>query len=251
MKSALALLLAAHVLVLVAHGQEFDVASMRYSAEFSEDTFHNIQVGPARLDIRSAWLSQIIRWAYGITHELLSPDLQAWNETNPRRSMPPSYTIAATYPAGTTEPEVRLMLQRLLSDRSSLQLHRKVVKLDAYVASLKDGGLKGARFLEDDPAPAMLRIVGSGTERDFVATNVTMSDILSRISNVQECPIMDLTGLGSRRFNLKWKISLDSSPDPERISAHLVSLNNILKLTHRSIEVNGFIVDSISPLKEN
>jgi len=62
---------------------------------------------------------------------------------------------------------------------------------------------------------------------------------------------MDLTGLGSRRFNLKWKISLDSSPDPERISAHLVSLNNILKLTHRSIEVNGFIVDSISPLKEN
>ena len=174
MKRALALLLAAHVLVLVAHGQEFDVASMRYSAEFSEDTFHNIQVGPARLDIRSAWLSQIIRWAYGITHELLSPDLQAWNETNPRRSMPPSYTIAATYPAGTTEPEVRLMLQRLLSDRLSFQFHRKVVKLDAYVASLKDGGLKGARFLEDDPAPAMLRIVGSGTERDFVATNVTI-----------------------------------------------------------------------------
>lgn len=101
---------------------------------------------PARI-IWNLGLGSLTARAYGVREDqIVAPDW-VWNGNQY------GYTIAATMPPGTTNDQLRLMLQDLLAERFHLALHRQTRKFPGYELLVAPGGPKMKQVPADDPAP--------------------------------------------------------------------------------------------------
>jgi uncharacterized protein (TIGR03435 family) len=89
---------------------------------------------PTRIDYQNVSISNLITQAYGLNHWQLSggPD---WMNM-------PLYDITARVPAGATKEQFQLMLQNLLAQRFSLQVHRETKELPTYSLTVGKNGSK-------------------------------------------------------------------------------------------------------------
>ena len=108
---------------------------------------------------------------------------------------------------GPLNPEVgKLMLQRLLSERFQLKIHRDTREMPVYVMTVAAGGLKmKPRSEGDGGAPGGMPIEGAR----IPGRNTTIQFLAYGLQQLLDRPVLDETGVsGGFDFDLSWR------PDP-------------------------------------
>lgn len=100
--------------------------------------------------------------------------------------------------------QLRVMLLKLLADRLQLSLHHEMKELSVYALTVAKGG---AKLTEDTDNPNGLpKFFGRGPQGRNVQ-NSTMAEFASDLQGtLADRPVVDQTGLGSKRYDfiLKW-----------------------------------------------
>lgn len=156
-----------------------------------------------------------------------------------------TFDLEAKLPTGSTQAQLRLMLQNLLAERFHLALHREEKVLPVYHLQIAKGGPKLAPSREkpagnpDDfdplaPAPpnelevhedgfpnvparegSWLVALRSGYARTH-QISASMSDLAGILSKQLEKPVIDATGLAGRyAFTLSWMTAVPATPAGE------------------------------------
>ena len=215
------------VSVVIAPGMQsdspaFDVASVK--ANNSTTALSRISgAGSERFVVSNTPLRFIILYAYQLLDHQLSgaPD---WTSTAP-------FDITATYPAGraSSDREVRLMVQKLLSDRFGLTAHREQQELQMYslVMARKDGRI-GKQMRRSDVdceqwiadkrpqnnagGPSAVAPSGKRPACEMLASRRfltggtrTMAQLATTLQAMVGRPVIDRTGLtGGFDVDLQW-----------------------------------------------
>ena len=98
--------------------------------------------------------------------------------------------------------QLRVMLLKLLADRFQLSLHHEKKELSVYALTVVKGGPK---LTEDTDNPnGRPTFLGSGGPQGRKVQNSTMAEFASDLQ--ADRPVVDQTGLGSKRYDfiLKW-----------------------------------------------
>jgi uncharacterized protein (TIGR03435 family) len=196
--------------------QEFEVASVRPSAP---PTSSRIRVDfeggpgtgdPTRFSCRNCSQSLLVMHAYDVEYDQIAG-------LNSRTEL---YDIEAKVPEGTTKDQFRVMLQKLLSRRFNMRLHRETRQMQAYeLVAGKDGpkikeSLAGQGFQEatdsnasrnalDDEGFPILPKGQSGYasvngRARMQVLNTTMDQLARKLSNQLDTPVINATGLAGR-----------------------------------------------------
>jgi len=170
---------------------KFDAASIKPNQDGGEMARFegSVRFSPGRAYGRNISIRRMIQEAYGITKYQLSGG-PGWLDSD-------RFDLEAKAGGAANEPELREMLQTLLTTRCSLSLHSEVKQLPAYALTVGEGGLKLPEWKEGDPMPsAMPRRDGrqvavamtiAGDMRQFARD-------LSKMPFVDR-PVLDRTGL--------------------------------------------------------
>jgi uncharacterized protein (TIGR03435 family) len=186
---------------------------------------------PGRFTATNIPLRFLILDAFGLRdHEVVgAPD---WTFTTP-------YDITATYPPGLqpTQPQLRLMLQKLLTDRFGLMTHRETRELPIYALTLAriDGRL-GPQLARSDVdcdkwlaekrpqinaggpspvAPAGFRpaCMLMMTRQYLTGGTQTIQRLAASLQSLVERPVIDRTGLaGTFDMDMKWTAGVGAAP---------------------------------------
>jgi uncharacterized protein (TIGR03435 family) len=190
--------------------REFEVATIHLvkleSRIFPPTTLRR---GPVRIAYNYIDLGALVRKAYDLPEYRIEwPErlLQARQEL---------YSIAATFPEGTTDAELRGMLQRLLQDRLALRTRWANKSLAGYEMTIAPGGVKLPRSKfnpaenRDDPYDEMDHnrySIRKGLDGSWRLTGVISTAQLSGVLGAQlGKPMIDKTGMqGYYDVDLKW-----------------------------------------------
>jgi uncharacterized protein (TIGR03435 family) len=173
---------------------------------------------PGRIDYHGVTLMMLLERAYNVKFDQISgPN---WLDTE-------YYTIAAKLPPDTSKDQLRLMLQKLLTERFQITLHCETKEMPVYRLKVAKNGPK-LKPPEEDPhyqtdaerkeavkkvseefqarmkAMAAKGIRTAGT-RSFNLSNATMEKFAEMLSNHLDRPVKDMTQLeGKYAFHLEW-----------------------------------------------
>jgi uncharacterized protein (TIGR03435 family) len=174
---------------------------------------------PGRIDYSKKTLKLLLARAYNLKPEQISGP--GWLETE-------RYTIAAKLPPGTDAESLRLMLQKLLTERFQISLHREAKELPIYRLKVAKNGpklmpaveppqyadeaeraeamRKGAQEqmakLRESLARDGLRAPGS---RGFTLPRATLERFAEWLSGNVDRPVKDMTQIeGVYFFHLSW-----------------------------------------------
>jgi uncharacterized protein (TIGR03435 family) len=181
----------------------FDVASVKPSAAGSRQQL-TIQPG-GRLSLNGFSVETLIAISYRLpAFQIVVPD--GWMKVD-RWAIEAKAEEVASVPAWAPPylPEViATRLRALLEERFSLQAHREMREMKAYVLALAKGGAK----LEETepPLPAVSMAAGPGV---LVASAVTMDQIVTYLNRIMDLPVIDKTGL-TGHYNFKLKFAPES-----------------------------------------
>jgi len=173
----------------------FEVATIRSSRP--DEGRMIVSMNGRRFSTINVSLIDLIRYAYdlNVSQILRAPD---WAESD-------KYDITAE-PDGEGEPsdkQWKLMCQKLLADRFSLNIHHDKKELSAYVLSVAKSGPKLTKSEQDSKALPSILMQGLGA---VSFKNAEMSDLAGYLQQlVLDRPTVDQTGiLGKWDFALKW-----------------------------------------------
>lgn len=99
---------------------------------------------PTRIDYQNVSMNNLVTQAYGLNH---------WQVSGPDWMGLAMYDITARVPAGATKEQFQLMLQKLLADRFSMQVHRETKELPIYSLTAGKSGSKLKPHVEVSPPP--------------------------------------------------------------------------------------------------
>lgn len=165
---------------------------------------------PDGIVLTNAPLSWLLRSAYNIISEDQLSGLPGWVDSD-------HFDIQARMDAETaaawknltskqkTEQQ-QLLLQALLADRCQLKIHHETKQLPVYDLVIAKGGLK---MKEVDPTATGRTWMDSG---HFGADAGTIDSLLSSLSDEVGRVVIDKTGLGEKKFEIK----LTWTPDEEQ-----------------------------------
>ncbi len=175
---------------------EFEVASVKRSEISNPNGERNrresITAEPGSLTMRNVSLKSALQWAYG---------MKEYQVSGPGWLADERYDILAKAATTADEPQLRRMLQALLTDRFKMTVHHETKELSMYALVVDKNGPK---LTAGDPAgKTNIQPDGpSGTK--IVVTDMSMeeiADLLSngatRMLNLPE-PVVDQTGLKGR-----------------------------------------------------
>lgn len=175
----------------------FDVASVKPDA--SETGVDRIDISKGNVIIQNVSLRRLINIAYGI------PDSREYLLAAPDWLATERFDISAKFPLSTPDPDVLLILQRLLGERFSLALHRETRQISGYALLPGKNGPKLRPAASPRPF-ANFRAQSGHAE----GTSVSMPDLADRLSRTSfqlDRPVVDFTGLTGR-----YDLTLDWSP---------------------------------------
>jgi uncharacterized protein (TIGR03435 family) len=177
------------------------------------------------------------------------------------------YDIEAKVTAGATKHQFRVMLQKLLSTRFNMSLHRETKLKQAYELVVGKNGprIKKAVEREDDYVaaassasknaldPEGFPILPSGQSgyasvngrARMRVLNGTMEQLASKLSNQLDMPVIDATGLaGGYDFDLHWSgRTADGTDDSSRNLFSAVESQLGLRLRPRKAAVTIIVID--------
>lgn len=170
-------------------------------------------------------LSGLAMRAYGLKHGFEIDWKAPWIGTE-------LYDVAAKVPAGATNAQIRIMLQRLLADRFGLVVHRETRQLPGYRLVVAKGGPRLTQSAAapaktgeaaPGPAPAQNDVVvkngipkfsdnaGTGTLMTLAGTilrgrHESMEGLANRLAQKLQQPVVDATGLaGEYDYDLSFQ----------------------------------------------
>ena len=179
---------------------------------------------PGHVDYKGSTLKALLAEAYSVKeYQVEGP---AWIDSE-------RYDINAKIPAGEhSNDEVKLMLRRLLAERFQITLHHESKSLPVYTLSVAKGGAKltatdpkivaeaeARRNAAGPPPPPPPPIPGGklpapaaggmmmmfGPAARHLKGSLTMARLCEVLSNFQDRPVVDLTGLtGPYDLDLNW-----------------------------------------------
>jgi uncharacterized protein (TIGR03435 family) len=216
----------------------FEVASVKFTSHGrTADGWSRSSVSvpsAGRLAAQNSSLDELIRFAWQLyDYQVVGPP---WLNDDSE-----CFDIEAKGPAGSSQAQVRLMLQALLADRFKLAVHRETRTLPVYelVAAKGDPKLPQAReATSPDQRPSTSSQGGSMTMK-----NVSMEYFAYALSRDLKMPVFDKTGIkGSYDFKLDFDIR-DSGEKPSLFSALQQQLG--LKLESAKGPVEVLVVDHV------
>ena len=249
--------------ILSLSAEEFEVASIRSSAP---PTGSHIRVefegGPGtgdstRFSCRNCSQSLLVMHAYGVEYDQIVG-------LNSRTEL---YDIEARVPEGATKDQFRMMLQKLLSRRFNMRLHRETRQMQAYELVV---GKNGPRIEESPAGQGFQKRTASDASRNTLDAegfpilpkgqsgyasvngrarmqmlNSTMDQLASKLSNQLDTPVINATGLaGTHDYALYWAArSVDGTDDgiPSLFSAVESQLG--LRLQPKKAAVTIIVID--------
>ena len=151
-------------------------------------------------------LSDLIKFAYDM-HPKQVIGAPAWFDSD-------KFDISAKpdSPGMPTVKQMKIMLQKLLADRFSLQFHHEKKELSVYAITVAKGGEK---IKKEENSTLPIPGFGGMPQRGFNVRNGTIAEFASVMqAQFMEQPVVDQTGLGDTRYTfvLKW------TPDPSQRS---------------------------------
>ena len=164
------------VLAQPAQPPAFEVASIRTWQPGPE----SIDIGPARLTMRSVTLAACIRWAYGVQDvQVVGPD---WLHDT-------GFDIFAKSASEVNVGELRAMLQTLLAERFKLAVHRDSKEMTALVLTVGKNGHK-LEPTDTEGSPSLQR-----GKMGLIGKGATVGQMIDFVANVIRTPVIDQTGL--------------------------------------------------------
>jgi uncharacterized protein (TIGR03435 family) len=181
--------------------QAFEVASVKPdklgNAGGETAPREKITVSPGSLTMQNVSLQTCIKWAYG---------LRDFQISGPGWLASEKYQIAAKAPGPAPEPELRLMLRALLSERFKLKTHMETKEKPVYELVVAKNGPKLHAATGGDPS-------FGPSAGELVFKNYSMADLADRLSSHPfklDLPVLDKTGLDGR---YDFALKLASNPD--------------------------------------
>jgi uncharacterized protein (TIGR03435 family) len=176
------------------------------------------------------------------------------------------YTIEAILPPGTSADRLRLMLQKLLTERFQIVLHREVKDTSVYRLKVAKNGpkLQPAKELphyenEDERREAMqkqalenlekMRAAGEAgiktPSRSFGMARATMEKFAETLSGHLDRPVMDMTQLdGEYSFHLAWTPDKGLQEEPSEFSIFIAIQEQLgLKLEAGNEAIELLVID--------
>lgn len=221
-----------------AGGPQFEVASIKKVQDGPPpgDIPRNLDTSPGHLTMRNVPLRHALIWAYDLKdYQISGPE---WIKIDER------YDIVAKAAKPVPESQVRLMLQRLLTDRFQLKMHRESKELAVYVL----GPGKGAPKVQEIVAVgAAATIAGSPAGTTF--HNQPISRLTFMLTRRMDRPVLDATGLtGLYDFTVDLSgVGFNGRPaqDPDAPSVFTTVQRDLnLKLEARKEAIDTLVVDS-------
>jgi uncharacterized protein (TIGR03435 family) len=166
----------------------FDVASVKPNNVIKGPG--QLRYTPAGADFSNVSLAVMIGEAYGIPNSRISsPDARNRELLDSRTVF---FDVSARAATEVSKEQIKLMLQTLLSDRFKLVLHRDSKNEAVYKLVVAKGG-PGPKLQESktsgDPTGG-LGLAG------FALRNIDMPHFAGMLSQYQDRPVLDATGLG-------------------------------------------------------
>jgi uncharacterized protein (TIGR03435 family) len=168
---------------------------------------------PDGIVLTNAPLTWLIRSAFGIISDDQFSGLPAWVDSDRfdiQAKMDPE--TAAAWKAGSRQQKVQLqrqLLQSLFADRCRLKFHHETKQLPVYDLVIAKSGLKMKEVTSTGGGRVWM---GDG---QFGADAGTMEDLIFSLSDEVGRVIIDKTGLGEKKFEIKVKWA----PDEQQGSA--------------------------------
>ena len=104
--------------------------------------------------------------------------------------------------------QMKMMLQKLLTDRFALTFHKDSKELSAYTITVAKGGVK---IKKEENSTIPVPGFGGPPLRGFNARNATLAEFASVLqAQFMDLPVIDQTGLGDTRYTFAVKFT----PDP-------------------------------------
>jgi len=233
----------------------FEVASIRPSPEQVERVNIGVHITGSQVRIARMSLKDYVGIAFRAKpHQCSGPD---WlGQTR--------FDIAATIPEGVPPSQVPEMLQRLLTDRFGMQVHREAKEMPVYALLVAKGGLKVSE--SKPPAgppperPAGVNVTASGNaggvgadmgdgssfslaENHLEIRNMTMAAVAELLTRFADRPVVDSTGVSGR-----YDLDLALSPEDYRVLLIRSAVNAGVTLPPQALRVlDGASGDPISP----
>ncbi len=219
---------------VAASGQSFEVASIKVNTKRpdpGEESVSDVRIaGPGHVRAINANLFECLQWAYQLSDEQISgPD---WLRENR-----PSFDIEAKAPPGTPGPELRRMMQMLLTERFGMKLRRETRVVAGYELVAAKGGPK----LPPAKSDASPGLVSSGAGL-VTGGSVTAPRLARALAAELKRPVADKTGI-EQRFSFELKYSPDGGGDRPSLFTELEQTLG-LKLTGAKLPVDYLIVES-------
>jgi uncharacterized protein (TIGR03435 family) len=225
----------------VAHGQAFEVASVRQATEPSGERAGQprISAGPDRLTARDATLLDCIEWAWNVReYQVAGPD---WIRTE-------RFEIAAKADRPGTPAAMRPMLQALLAERFGLILHRENRVMPALALVVAKSGPKLARSVA--AGEGNWKRIGPGLKLEF--QHQKMADLAGFLSTlaVVDRPVVDDTGLaGAYTFTLDLNEAVRGGDAAAPGVPTLLQEQLGLRLDGRRMPLEVLVVDRVERLR--
>lgn len=166
----------------------FEVASVKRGTaavnEMHRVMGNNIRSSPGSLTMTSVRLSTALQWAYHMQAPQISGP--SWLDSE-------SYDIVAKSGSPVTEDQMRLMLQRLLTERFKLTFHRETKTLPAYVVTIARGGVKFSETQEEGEVSLM-----PDGKSGMMVQRSSIAYLTDMAAQALQEPVVDMTGLKGR-----------------------------------------------------
>jgi uncharacterized protein (TIGR03435 family) len=235
----------------------FEVATVKRNT--SGDANSGSRVRPGGISISNMTIKDVLMWAYQIRGFQLSGG-PGWIDSE-------QYDIEAKPPSNTDPQQQILMLQTLLRDRFSLELHRETKMLPVYELTIAKGGMKlkdEGNCISLEPGQKLeqgqkisdtcgYNMLGRGR---FDATSTSMGDLAKYLSPVLGRQVVDKTGV-SGRFPVHLTFIPDVAAVPDDPGNHGPSIFTAvqeqlgLKLDSAKGPVEVLVIDHVEHPSEN
>ncbi len=208
---------------------------------------------PGRLTCTGVTLKMLLVRAYKVRpYQVVGP---SWMETA-------RFDITAKIPPNTKDEAFQLMLQKLLTERFGIELHREVKELPQYRLTVGKGGAKLApaeaipEYKDEAERMAAMQkqmaermavmrrgTTAMGSQRSTHLSSATVAKFAETLSNYLDHPVRDMTGLeGLYAFNLNWvpddgQPAADGSSGPSMAAALQEQLGLKLEVVKGPVEL--------------
>jgi uncharacterized protein (TIGR03435 family) len=199
----------------------------------------SINASPGYLAVQNSTLSQCLQWAY---------NLSAFQVTGPGWIETERYDIAARAGAAAGKEQLRVMLQRLLTERFKLEFHRESKELPGYALLVIKGGPKLRESAsEGEPSMKQNRAI-------LTVERMPLQAFADTLTNPLRSPVVDMTGLTGRYdFTIDLSKYVTPSSTPDQMMDGLSECLRVelgLRVEARKLPLEILVVDRASKVPE-